>query len=38
MKGCVLAGRFVFADDSKNVRRRGEAPPAPPGRKVRDEH
>jgi hypothetical protein len=22
MKGCVLAGRFVFADESKNVRLR----------------
>lgn len=21
MKGCILAGRFVFADDSKNITR-----------------
>ncbi|MCX7897020.1 MAG: hypothetical protein N2441_04025 [Rhodocyclaceae bacterium] len=25
MKGCVLFGRFVFADDAKNVRRKEKA-------------
>jgi len=29
MKGCILAGRFVFADESKNVNRRDGAPAAP---------
>ncbi|MCL4800495.1 MAG: hypothetical protein KJ025_12970 [Burkholderiales bacterium] len=36
MKGCVLAGRFVFADDSKNARRRDEAPADPRGRGERE--
>ncbi|MCC6611583.1 MAG: hypothetical protein IT515_18160 [Burkholderiales bacterium] len=39
MKGCVLAGRFVFADESKNVRRRKEASSDPPPEcKEQEEH
>lgn len=29
MKGCVLFGRFVWADDSKNRPRKEASPPAP---------
>lgn len=31
MKGCVLAGRFVFADESKNQRLREKRQRAQPG-------
>lgn len=42
MKGCVLHGRFVFADDSKNepLRRkqaRAERPDAKPGARAGDD-
>ena len=32
MKGCILFGRFTFADESKNISRRikGDAPPSSP--------
>jgi len=33
MKGCILFGRFTFADESKNISRRikGDAPPSSTG-------
>lgn len=35
MKGCVLFGRFTFADESKNVRRRKKDAQPTPSRESR---
>jgi hypothetical protein len=32
MKGCILFGRFTFADESKNILRRQKATQSGPGR------